>query len=107
MSEQIRSQRNGFLHTRKGENMTKNSDSESDYDRLKHLEKCVIELSHDARMTITTASGYAKLLARRTETLTEENRSDVVQRIITNLIASEETITKLMKVACGNTTDET
>lgn len=87
--------------------MSENSDSESDYERLKHLEKCVIELSHDAKISITAASGYAKLLARRSETLTEENRSDAVQRILTNLIASEETITKLMKAACVNSPDET
>lgn len=87
--------------------MSKNSDSESDYDRLKHLEKCVLELSHDAKTSINAASGYAKLLARRTETLTEENRSDAVQRILTNLIASEKAISKLMKAACGNSPDET
>jgi hypothetical protein len=87
--------------------MSENADLESDYDRLKHLEMRVIELSHNAKTSITAACGYAKLLARRKETLTEENRSDAVQRILTNLIASEEAITKLMKVACGNPPDET
>lgn len=43
-------------------NRSENASLESDYDRLKHLEMRVIELSHDARTSITAASGYENYL---------------------------------------------
>jgi K+-sensing histidine kinase KdpD len=85
--------------------MSKNADSEDSDDRLKRLENRVLELSHEAKTSITAASGYAKLLARRKETLTEENRSDAVQQILTNLMATEEAISNLMKAAYETASD--